>query len=81
MFGTVQESRLTESFPIPTRGDKTLHRRQIIIRPLSMELQRMMSNLAQLWDKRGVGINVRFGGIIFSTRPSQGGWRKLFIVL
>ncbi|KAI0083771.1 hypothetical protein BDY19DRAFT_998328 [Irpex rosettiformis] len=72
MFGTVVESILEESFVRPqrSRDDKLLYQCHIVIRPLTMELQRCVTALANMWDQESIGVNIRGGGITFGTKPS-----------
>ena len=76
MFGTVVDCQLEESFTLPTRGSHILYSRRIVIRPLTMEIQRTLNTLAEIWDVAEIGLNVRNGGITFSTIPSKNPYRE-----
>ncbi|KAI0083194.1 hypothetical protein BDY19DRAFT_998767 [Irpex rosettiformis] len=72
MFGTVVDSSLEESYVLASSSrDRPLYQRNLVILPLSMELQRALNTLANIWNVESIGISARNGGATFATMPSS----------
>lgn len=70
MWGTVLDSKLFTPVEIHTKDGRVLYQRYIVIIPLSMEFQRTMNTIANIWDEDVIGFSAGNFGLTFSTVPS-----------
>ena len=79
MFGAVEDCNLQESSTLTSRDGRVFYRRQITIRPVTMEMHRAFNALAEIWGVNAIGANFRNHGISFSTSPSSRPYRKYLL--